>query len=402
DVTADWRPNQANEIRAWDDYPNRLYCSDFRIVHVLEVVKVSIDRIAFNFDPASHTEDGLNLREDFGTGISVPEYVKGGQSKPSAYVKNKSVKIKVRILVDPPTITSLKIKGLSDDADGSLGDVAEKTVTFSGGVSQSGVANDPSTAINEAEFIEFAVNGNTPNAVHKSTDAWKWVITGANGTTLPAMEIDRTSGHTIYTVLDVPAQPWTQAPGAQCNVWSKALEVVCGNEWAGGAATTKDAAAGITRKLYSVGAYNPDGGSVRQFDKAGNLALGRLIRLSCMDFMNCKDIASVVSALGNAVGCDNARVELSKLLLTFESNRVWPLPGKAFPAGWTSANLTYHEVAVGDDGVFDACFGFQEEGLLGPRLRLAEGVAMEDYLALLVPPNATRPSQRPRGYPSVK
>jgi len=72
------------------------------------------------------------------------------------------------------------------------------------------------------------------------------------------------------------------------------------------------------------------------------------------------------------------------------------------PIGWTSDNLTYHEVAVGDDGVFDACFGFQEEGSLGPTLKLAVGVTMEDYLDLLVPQNATRPSQWPRRYPRVK
>ena len=47
EVTADWLPNQTNEVEAWDEAPNTLYCSDFHIVHVLELpgpkVNIAID-----------------------------------------------------------------------------------------------------------------------------------------------------------------------------------------------------------------------------------------------------------------------------------------------------------------------------------------------------------------------
>lgn len=37
DVTLDWLPNESNEMQAWDQCPDTHYCSDFQIVHVLEV-----------------------------------------------------------------------------------------------------------------------------------------------------------------------------------------------------------------------------------------------------------------------------------------------------------------------------------------------------------------------------
>ncbi len=143
--------------------------------------KVTIEKIAFNYNPDSATEDGLNIRENLNTKISVPEFDKDIRNKPAAYIKDKAVKILVHLKVEPSTISSLKIKGLSDDENGSLGDAVEKTVTFDEGVSVEGDDNPDTWGFNESLYVEFSINGNTPDKIFRSEDAWKWIVPEING-----------------------------------------------------------------------------------------------------------------------------------------------------------------------------------------------------------------------------
>ena len=366
------------------------------------VVKITIDKIAFNYDSAANTKDGLNIRDDYTTAISVPEYVKGGQNKPAAYVKNQPVKIKVRLTADPPMITSVNIKGVADDTNGSLGGIVEKTVMFSGGISQSGMAAGPSTTgINESEFIEFSINGNTPNKVFKSEDGWKWIVTKINGTPISDIQVDHTSGHKIYTVLATPITlPWNQTAGDVCNAWTKALDLMCDTTWAGGATDKKSAAGKIVKELYQLGLYPPTDSQRHQLDNAGHLKLGYLLGVNFGDQMNCEDVADIVTSLGNVIGCANGSVKLSRWFgLSFQSNQVWPLPG----SGSTTANITYHEVTTGADGIFDACYGFKDPSSILPApQQWAEGISLADYLNLLVPNGAPKPSVGTPTHPTVR
>ena len=54
EVTDDWISNHANEVEVWDEFTNTLYCSEFHIAHVLEMLgpKVNI-AIDGNHDPTA-------------------------------------------------------------------------------------------------------------------------------------------------------------------------------------------------------------------------------------------------------------------------------------------------------------------------------------------------------------
>ena len=262
-----------------------------------QTMRVELDKIAFNYKPTTATDDGLNIRENFSAAISVPEYVKGGQNKPAAYIKDKAAKVLVRMKAYPNTITSLKIRGVSDDANGSLGDATEKTVAFSGGISQEG-ADDPTTAgIDESEYVEFTITGNTPNKVFTSEEAWKWIVTEVNGTAVSAMEVERTSGHKVYVLWDTPKSPWNQTAGDTQNPWVNALEFAVVTCNADGKGTEDSAMSAITTQLYTI----PYNGASQCLIPGGNF--------SYTDYMttasaNCLDSAVGLDATGSLLGMD--------------------------------------------------------------------------------------------------
>lgn len=271
----------------------------------LTVLSVDIDKIAFNYKPASATDDALNIRDDFTTVISVPEYVKGGQNKPAAYIKDKAVKMLVRLKVKPSSITSLKIKGVSDDTDGSLGNATEKTVTFSGGISQEGTDDASTTGIDESEYVEFTVTGNTPNKVFISEEAWKWIVLEVDGTAVSEMEVERTSGHKVYVLWDTPKSPWNQTSGNAENPWVKALtfaiETASGHD--------KDdagALAAITSYLHTGHGltYHINGGApaYASSNLGGTMDLTGYIDKSSGSTINCYDQASGVYSFGRLLG----------------------------------------------------------------------------------------------------
>ncbi len=238
-------------------------------------------------------------------GSTSPEYVKGGQNKPAAYIKDKAVKMLVRIEVEQSSITSLKIKGVSDDINGSLGNATERTVTFSGGISQEGSDDASTTGIDESEYVEFTINGNTPNRVFKSEEAWNWIVTEINGTAVPYMEVERTSGHEVYVLWEVPKLPWNQTSSNAKNPWTKALKFAI--ETANG--HDKDdtsALAAITNYLHAGHGltYHTYGGApaYASSNLGGTMDLTGYIDKSSGNTINCYDQASGVYSLGRLLG----------------------------------------------------------------------------------------------------
>jgi len=72
DITGGWLPNQTNELKAWDEIWMRLYCSPFRILHVLEVPTV---RVQFSGDVYGGYDDwtGFQSGGDQRVWLSVPQ-----------------------------------------------------------------------------------------------------------------------------------------------------------------------------------------------------------------------------------------------------------------------------------------------------------------------------------------
>ena len=349
----------------------------------VNAIKVKVGGIVFNYDSTKCSEDGLNIRQDYNTPIGLPEFVRDLQTNAAAYLVNTAVKILVRLNLETPNITSLRIKGVSANRDGVLGDTEEKLVYFCAGVSQTGEGDDP----NWPEFIKFSLNGTTPNKICVSTNAWNWIVTEVNGIAVDNLMVDQTSGHIVYTVLAVPAPPWTQAPDNPCNPWASALGLVCDKRWAGGASTSKQAAGKIIEQVYRLGEYPViDKGKAQHTDNSGNLDLSSYIVAAGMQMENCQDVAGVVCALGNVVGCSNDMIRLARWLdWPFKSNTVAPLPG----GFWTNDSMAFHYVVTGADGIYDATFEFKYSVML---TMWAEGISLNDYLNLLVPSGESQPS----------
>lgn len=277
-----------------------------------------------------------------------------------------------------PFVTSLKIKGIAVSKDCALGDIEEKVVHFSEGISQSDVGDDP----NWPEFVKFMVTRKTPNKIDVATNAWNWIVTEVNGTAVNNLSVDFTSGNAVYTVLAAPtAAPWTQTTNALCNAWVTALALVCSRGFAGGATSTKQAAEKIAKCIYSANMY-PDDGNRRNFDSQG-FNLSDLISRSCFaQTMNCEDIATSVVSLGNVVGCSNQMARFSFGFTGLCVSNLWCLP----QIEMGNITLFYHYIAKGPDGIIDATYKFKDPNPLATGrmpLIFATGIPLDVYLILL-------------------
>ncbi|MCW5553213.1 MAG: HYR domain-containing protein [Verrucomicrobiae bacterium] len=328
----------------------------------VSVVKLDVTNIKFNHDTSSSVSDAINLRQDFATpyDISNGEWIQGGANLPVCYTASKAVTIRVRLTVQPASVTSADVWAASTDLDGSLGDIVNTTVTFASGVSS-------------PEYVTFTVSGNTPATIKKTaTDVWQWKMENLNGTGSSACDLNTSGPHTVYTILADPVAPWDNTAGSHYNAWSSALEVVCDvTPWAGGTATMETAATRIVESIYGSGRFSYD----TTYGAAHYLAAGNVVEFTeCLDrlgggiglgsLINCTDCANFVTAFVNLIG---GGLYSSRMGFNFLTN-----PYSAIGrASWTPPSwgwgFSYHEVgwtaACGDsDTVFDACLKVDGDG----------------------------------------
>lgn len=350
------------------------------------VFKVDVDKIAFNYDPSAHNNDALNIREDFAKPITVPEYIKGGQNKPCAYVKDSAVKMLVRLKVNPISITSLKIKGVSDEGAGkpsSLGNAAEKEVVFVNGISHEGVDDPATVGIDESEYSKFDIIGNTPKKIYRSEEAWAWKATALNGVAISDTEVDRTSRHIVYVLWDEPQAPWGTSVATAAdqvrNPWVKALEFATKNC---GAHDKEDAAglAAITGYLHTGHGMKYDTvNGAPAYNLGMKMDISGYIDKKGKKNINCYDQAGAVTTLGTLLGvkAEYKYMEpfgyISKIDLVgvgqcnnpFYMNPIFIPPPPGLPSPIVGNNVTFpnrssfgnHAFVEYGGKVFDACAG---------------------------------------------
>jgi len=266
----------------------------------LDVCKIRVEEIVFNYDSENSLNDSINLRKDYYVPIDVPEYVKGTQNQPAAYLKEQNVRIQVRLTMNPAVDGTYGIRGISDD-NGVLGNTGEVWVTFEGGISQEG-PDDPNTPFDDSEFVEFLILGQTPGMISKSEESWRWEMnTGGEW-----VEFDTTSGHEIYVLWDYPQPPWV--PNGYYDhktPWVKALDFAIHTA---GACNMNDvnAIAQITDYLFSSHGliYDKEWGRERYGFKntSGNMDLHGYIDKLNSNVVNCYDQAGAICALGCLLG----------------------------------------------------------------------------------------------------
>jgi hypothetical protein len=176
------------------------------------------------------------------------------------------------------------------------------------------------------------------------------------------------SEHRIYSVLELPKDPWQQDPaGPDLFPWTEALDYGC--TWARGAHDRVAAAARVTKSVYDLGP------SVLIYDCGTATEGGGFASYAALDFqltcflnrlrgeeslgprVNCTDCATIVSTFANALGCE---LWQSVLGYNFDLNPMLAIGSNIWqPAcGWPQ--FSYHEVGWEGmcgtgDAVFDAC-----------------------------------------------
>lgn len=347
---------------------------------------IHLEAIAFNHDPAAATHDALNLRRNATQWVTVPEWRRGisvtPEDSPAAYaraqVAGHTVTIKASLSCTDPSITTVEVRAkdnvVSPPGPGGclgwiialfqailralfgnvLGEVQARQVTFVNG--QTGLV--PFTLVNTK--LSQALVG-------PHTTEWRWQYRRPGHKKWHDLTVTR---HRIYTVLDIPTAPWQQAPYQASNTqlpWTEVLDYAC--QWALGASTALDAAAGVTRSVYDLGpnivTYDCPGGGYSWYSAGGFDCTGFLERLKGGIgngiYVNCSDCATFVSTFANILGGD---LWQSRMGNSFQLNPLLAIGSNMWqPAclnhGWFGS-FSYHEVAwtagcTANDNVYDAC-----------------------------------------------
>ena len=288
------------------------------------VVKVEITHIKFNHS-AGDSADGIDIRENYSTDISIPEWVNGGQNKPAAYKKETNVTIQARFTVSPSIVASAKIRAITSDP--ILGWLGEQMVSFSEGVSS-------------PEYISFTPTYCTPLGVDKGTVTWEWKVRDIDGGGSPERDIGSSGPHTIYTVVDTPttpmAEPWTEVLDQACYV-------------ASGRNMKATAMHDIWDAFYNmpVGYYDTENGS-SQYTGATTESFDLtswMCNYTDCGIVNCYDMGKAVVIFANALGCGSS--------YSFVSSFGYLNCIKPIGRGWTNNPFYDHGSPVNPNPIVD-------------------------------------------------
>lgn len=340
---------------------------------------IMVTDVKFNHDSSSHSSDGLNIRNNYGSNILIPEWNKervlpsdmSTPSKPknfpAAYsikdIEGKKVTVLARFEANDPQCSSAKIRA-SDG--GILGSIDEFTVSFSNKVSS-------------PEYISIDLKNQkiSQNGVCKENITWNFEYSVDSGKT---WRVANKVSNIIYVVLEEPKAPWKQSgfPSNNQLPWADVLDYAC--DWAKGSTSLDEAAEKITKKVN--GAIKLKYDIVRGASKYTDGATNEFL---CSDFINylkgkggngnivnCTDCATIVTSFANILGCD---LTASVMGFHFMCNYVISIGFSNWAVPFNSG-FSYHEVAWKDpcdyeDNLFDACL--KVDGSLDPWTNSSSG-----------------------------
>ncbi len=291
--------------------------------------------------------------------MPIPEWSNSCSSDPAcapaAYViaaLPATLTIKVSILCDDPSVTSIHIQAVENPAGSAhiLGRVQAMPITLHNG---------------KSDLVAFQL----PDARTRITNAgvsvsnitWQWQFStdGQNWTDF------QQTHHRIYTVIDMPQKPWkprSNKPGEIHVPWTEVLDQAC--KWAIGAKHVDTVADGVTRNVYKLGE------TLVQYNGAPSYARRTF---NCTKFLqlvtqgsgkgqtvNCGDCATVVSTFSNVLG---AKLSQSTMGADFRTNPIRLIGSQ----NWRRKRFGSHEVAwkenfTATDRLFDACLQIDSDG----------------------------------------
>ncbi len=362
---------------------------------------ITLETIRLNHDPTSRTTGAFSIRKNETIPVVLPEWRNKASFRPddapAAYAYNLvkdlivTKKMRVQIKAQLSCTDSETTKVLVKAQDGHprpnnvLGTVAETEVTFLQGRAEAELCLD---------------NVRIPDVgVGVSTIIWKWQysLDGKRWVDIT------TTTHKIYTVVDLPGDPWeptstninnTQLP------WTEVLEFAC----AVAVSTTNvtDAATRITLWTNSLGPqfvqYDNPGGGWQGF------TFEHPPRFDCSEFLlllnggtntqgplvNCDDCAAIVTSFSNILGCRLREVDLGGQF-SFLLNPNMKIGRKPVPNGFFSRhNVGWLGNLTANGLVLDACVQLDSD-VRTAKFAVPVNIAFRDYK-----PQLTTGSIRPR------
>jgi hypothetical protein len=377
-------------------------------------MSVQLEAIKFNHDPTSATTDALNIRRNANATqfVTVPEWRRGISVNPehsvAAYAieetRGRTITIQAKFSRDDPRITTIEVRAVQPPpaeppqwwlqgllspllpwpayyyyylwyynylwqislppAGNVLGEVRARQVTFQ---------PNGETGFETFELQNLRLRS---RGVGIHNVKWRWQFRRRPGD----LWTDLTeSNHQIYTVLELPKDPWKQFPYEIGNIqlpWTEVMDYAC--RWAAGTTTLDDAATRVTRAVNDLGptvvAYDCPGQGGTHYTEFILPSLESVF--NCTKFLermhggggngyfvNCVDCATIVSTFANILGCDLSQSGMFSdfgIGFTFFMNPVLAIGSSRWqtPCGWPG--FGYHEVAwkgacTSNDEVFDAC-----------------------------------------------
>jgi len=362
---------------------------------------MNITGILFNHDPASSQVSALNIRRNFDTALSLPEWVPGRIShvhSPAAYAVDEidHSRVSIRARFRAPEFAGRQVeiaamRAVVPDLPEAWQDLLNQQFFFAtlsyyywrnvlntlwtlayelqddvlGVVPPTPVYFD---AAGESGWVPLSLKNHRLKSVGvgRQQITWRWVQRPlAGGAWQPITD----THHTIYTVLRTPTRPWLQTPFVAENTqlpWTDALDRAC--IWADNAVDLGDASQRITRAINNLGGrffeYGCRVGAITVYSEpyfnftkmlervSGGLGLGR--------YVNCSDCATFVSTFANLLGADLWQGQMRDFARGFPVNPIRAIGDNVIVPPCGLGIFNYHEVAwdgraTEDDEVYDAC-----------------------------------------------
>lgn len=327
---------------------------------------VALASVAFDYDPTGASVDGLTIRRNFGSDVSVPEWVPSrvsAKDAPCAYaiasIAGKTPTIQVVVNIPAATTHAVKIQATGG---GILGAIDPISVTFSG-----------ATATLTIPLTHQTLAG---GGVQRQDVTWVWQYQVDGG----AWANMATTNHRVYVILSLPNAPWQQGAlrSNQQLPWTDLLDYAC--VWARGVTTTDQLLSKITTQVNSAIGLQYDLTAGASFYTGPSGGISRFLCGLFLDYLttgggngktvNCTDCATIVTTFANVLGAD----VFASLMLNqpdqktgFTCNQIlaigyttWAVP---FPPPRGIGGFSYHEVAwtgtgTYPDPLYDACLQY--------------------------------------------
>ena len=332
-------------------------------VATINVYKFTVEEIMFNHDSDTCTADAVNLRKNLREEYDARqgEWWTGGatlKNDPVCYAGGVTPTVQVKFKVSPD-IASARLSARPVGTGSPLGGLGWRDVEFS---------------FVESTWFEFAVDTRIPRTVRKADHRWEWRVSKLGRQDVTAFTCATTGPHRVYTVLDVPKEPWepngsVQVPRAD------ALELAC--TVAEGKSGKVQALAAVTSYLFGNMGFiydsrNGDSHYCKGFE-SGELmfALDGYLKKTVLK-VNCADQAYGLATLGKLMGIHSDVVTTQPIgyINTVNIVGVGPCNNPGYLGAATTnhvavcgvddisrSRLTLHRYVIAEGVVFDACLG---------------------------------------------